>query len=319
MPTPSSKSGIFYALAAFGLWAIAPMYFKAMSFIPPTEILAHRIIWSCLIVFVLIIAMGKTGKVKAVFKSKKAVLYMAISTVLIGLNWGTFIWAIANNKLLSASLGYYINPLISIVLGMIFFKEKLDRVRKAAVALCVIAVLFEVINFGSLPWIALLLAMTFGFYGLVRKKVAVDSFTGMAVETVLLLPISLIYLFSIHTQTSNMFENPSLTNWLLFAAGPITMVPLMFFGAAANRVSLTTLGFFQYIGPSGMFILAVFLYDEPLAPAKLITFGLIWTALALLIFDSVRKLRKPEKLLNKDNTPPAFETNSESTKRTKTI
>ncbi|MBJ7555044.1 EamA family transporter RarD [Marinomonas spartinae] len=316
MPNSSSKSGVAYALAAFGIWAIAPMYFKVMSFVPPIEILAHRIIWSCLIVFVLIIAMGKTSKVKAVFASKQTIFFMAISTLLIGLNWGTFIWAIANNMLLSASLGYYINPLISILLGMIFFKEKLDRVRKAAVVLCFIAVTFEVIRFGSLPWIALLLALTFGFYGLVRKKVAVDSFTGMAVETVLLLPVALVYLFSIHTPTSNMLENTDLTNWLLFASGPVTMVPLMFFGAAANRVSLTTLGFFQYIGPSGMFILAVFLYHEPLAPAKLITFGLIWTALALLIFDSIRKLRKPEKLLNDE---PLLEQSPPTAKKTETI
>ncbi|MEL0635468.1 EamA family transporter RarD [Marinomonas sp. TI.3.20] len=291
----SSQSGIFYALTAFTLWAIAPVYFKFMSFIPTTEILAHRVIWSCLIVLILILAMRKADKLKQVFTSKKTLLAMLLSTVLIGINWGTFIWAIGSNQLLSASLGYYINPLISILLGMIFFKEKLDPVRKAAVVLCFAAVAFEVIKFGSLPWVALVLAITFGFYGLVRKKVAIDSFTGMAVETLLMLPVALVYMFTVHTSTSNMLENPSLTNWLLFAAGPITMIPLMCFAAAANRVSLVTLGFFQYIGPSGMFILAVFLYDEPLSPEKLTTFALIWSALALLIFDSIRQLRNTKR------------------------
>ncbi|WP_133010820.1 EamA family transporter RarD [Marinomonas flavescens] len=291
----SSQSGIFYALTAFTLWAIAPVYFKFMSFIPTTEILAHRVIWSCLIVLILILAMRKADKLKQVFTSKKTLLAMLLSTVLIGINWGTFIWAIGSNQLLSASLGYYINPLISILLGMIFFKEKLDPVRKAAVVLCFAAVAFEVIKFGSLPWVALVLAITFGFYGLVRKKVAIDSFTGMAVETLLMLPVALVYMFTVHTSTSNMLENPSLTNWLLFAAGPITMIPLMCFAAAANRVSLVTLGFFQYIGPSGMFILAVFLYDEPLSPEKLTTFALIWSALALLIFDSIRQLRNAKR------------------------
>jgi chloramphenicol-sensitive protein RarD len=288
----SSKSGIFYALTAFTLWAIAPIYFKEMSFVPAQEILAHRIIWSCLLVLVLIILLRYTKALKTVLRSRKTLFAMLISTVLIAFNWGTFIWAVQNNKMLSASLGYYINPLISILLGMIFFKEKLDIVRKAAVVLCFCAVVFEVIQFGSLPWVALSLAITFGFYGLVRKKVAVDSFTGMAIETAILLPFALAYLMLSDSPSANMFENSSTVNWLLFASGPITMVPLMCFAAAANRVSMVTLGFFQYIGPTGMFFLAVFLYDEPLSPEKLTTFVLIWSALAMLIVDSIRRIRK---------------------------
>ncbi|SHE88340.1 chloramphenicol-sensitive protein RarD [Marinomonas polaris DSM 16579] len=299
----SSKSGILYALTAFTLWAIAPIYFKEMSFIPAQEILAHRIIWSCLIVLVLIILLRYTSALKTVLRSPRTLSAMLISTVLIGFNWGIFIWAIQNNKILSASLGYYINPLISILLGVIFFKDKLDRVRKAAVVLCFCAVAFEVIQFGSLPWIALALAITFGFYGLVRKKVAVDSFTGMAIETAILLPFALAYLILSDSPSTNMFDNSSTVNWLLLASGPITMVPLMCFAAAANRVSLVTLGFFQYIGPTGMFILAVFLYDEPLSPEKLTTFVLIWSALAMLIVDSIRRLRKTKvaKLIDSDD------------------
>ncbi len=287
----SSRSGIIYALTAFTLWAIAPIYFKEMSFVPATEILAHRVIWSCILVFVLIIILRYSDALKTVLRSPKILMAMCISTTLIGLNWGAFIWAVQNDQMLSASLGYYINPLISILLGVIFFKEKLDRVRKAAVALCFCAVVFEVIQFGSLPWVALTLALTFGVYGLIRKKIAVDSFTGMAIETSIMLPFAIVYLVLIDSPTANMFANTSSTNWLLFAAGPITMVPLMCFAAAANRVSMVTLGFFQYIGPTGMFFLAVFLYDEPLSPEKLITFVLIWSALALLIFDSIRRLR----------------------------
>ena len=288
----SSKSGIFYALTAFTLWAIAPIYFKEMSFIPAQEILAHRIIWSCLLVMILIVLLRYTDALKVVLRSPKTLAAMLTSTALIAFNWGIFIWAIQNNKILSASLGYYINPLISILLGVMFFKDKLDRVKKAAVALCFCAVAFEVIQFGSLPWIALILATTFGFYGLVRKKVAVDSFTGMAIETAILLPFALVYLILSDSPSANMFENTSTVNWLLFASGPITMVPLMCFAAAANRVSLVTLGFFQYIGPTGMFILAVFLYGEPLSPEKLTTFVLIWSALAMLIVDSIRRIRK---------------------------
>ena len=290
----SSKSGIIYALTAFILWAIAPIYFKEMSFVPAQEVLAHRIIWSCMIVMVLIIVLRYGSALIKVLRSPKALLAMFVSTLLIGVNWGIFIWAVQSNMLLSASLGYYINPLISILLGMIFFQDKLDRTRKIAVGLCFCAVAFEVIQFGSLPWVALALALTFGIYGLVRKKVAVDSFTGMAIETALMLPFALAYLLMSDSPSANMFNNSSYVNWLLFAAGPITMVPLMCFAAAANRVSLVTLGFFQYIGPTGMFILAVFLYDEPLSPEKLITFTLIWSALAMLIIDSVRKIRKTQ-------------------------
>jgi chloramphenicol-sensitive protein RarD len=154
------------------------------------------------------------------------------------------------------------------------------------------AVVFELVQFGSLPWIALVLACSFAFYGLVRKKLGVDSFTGMALETGLLLPVAMGYLLFTTSPTSDLTANPAWTNLLLFAAGPITMVPLMCFAAAANRISLTALGFFQYIGPTGMFLLAVFVYDEPLSPEKLVTFGLIWTALAILTFDSLYKLRR---------------------------
>lgn len=287
----SSRSGSFYALSAFLLWAITPIYFKEMSFVPATEILSHRVIWSFLLVIALIFVLRYTKALTTVLRSPKTLLVMLISTILIALNWGTFIWAVQNNQMLSASLGYYINPLISILLGMIFFKDKLDRVRKAAVALCFCAVVFEVIQFGSLPWVALVLATSFGFYGLARKKVAVDSFTGMAIETAILLPFALFYLVLATSPTSNMLENSTSVNWMLIASGPITMVPLMCFAAATNRVSMVTIGFFQYIGPTGMFLLAVFLYNEPLSSEKLITFVLIWSALAMLIVDSIRRLR----------------------------
>ncbi|ETX12275.1 chloramphenical resistance permease RarD [Marinomonas ushuaiensis DSM 15871] len=288
---PSSRSGIFFALSAFLLWAITPIYFKEMSFVPATEILSHRIIWSFLIVIALILVLRYTKALTTVLRSPKTLLVMLVSTILIALNWGTFIWAVQNNQMLSASLGYYINPLISILLGVVFFKDKLDRVRKAAVVLCCCAVVFEVIQFGSLPWVALVLATSFGFYGLARKKVAVDSFTGMAVETAILLPFALFYLMFATSPTSNILENSATVNWLFIASGPITMVPLMCFAAATNRVSMVTIGFFQYIGPTGMFLLAVFLYNEPLSSDKLITFVLIWSALAMLIVDSIRRLR----------------------------
>ncbi|RUM52646.1 MAG: EamA family transporter RarD [Marinomonas sp.] len=288
----STKTGIFYGLTAYVWWAIAPIYFKAVSDIGALDILAHRVIWSCVIVVLLIAAMGKLSVLVNVLRSPKKLLALFVSTALIAANWGTFIYAVNSDQMLSASLGYYINPLVSIIIGMVFFQDKLDRPRKLAAALCVVAVVFEIVQFGRLPWITLVLAFSFGFYGLVRKKLAVDSFTGMALETGLMLPFAALQLLWSTDPQSNMFSNGMGLNILLFAAGPITMVPLMLFAAAANRVSLVTLGFFQYIAPSGIFLLAVFVYGETFTSDKLITFGLIWSALLILMLDSLRKLRK---------------------------
>lgn len=293
----TAKSGIVYGLSAYTIWAVAPMYFKSIDYVPPLDILSHRVLWSLLIVLVLIFALGKSKELFQAVRSPKTVLAMLLSSTLIGVNWGTFIWAINSNMLLSASLGYYINPLVNIVLGMMFFKDKLDRPKRWAALLCLAAVLFEIVQFGRLPWVALTLAMTFGLYGLVRKKVAVSSFTGMALETAMLMPFALIQLVWFGSEFSAMTNNDLSTNLLLIAAGPVTMVPLMFFAAAANRISLVTLGFFQYIGPSAMFLLAVFVYGEPFAPEKLITFGLIWAALVLLILSSLRQLKRAKKPL----------------------
>lgn len=292
----TTKTGLMYGITAYVWWAIAPIYFKAMSDIGALDILAHRVIWSFVIVVLLIAAMGKVSVLVGVLRSPKSLLALTASTILIGANWGTFIWAINSNQMLSASLGYYINPLVSIILGMVFFQDRLDRPRKIAAALCVAAVVFEVIQFGRLPWIALVLAFSFGLYGLVRKKLAVDSFTGMALETGLMLPLAVVQLSWFSQPQSNMFTNDVWSNLMLIAAGPMTMIPLMLFAAAANRVSLVTLGFFQYIGPSGIFLLAVFVYGETFTPAKFVTFGLIWAALAVLLVSSIRQMRKPTQL-----------------------
>lgn len=286
----ATRSGAFYALTAYILWSVAPIYFKIMNDVAAAELLSHRIIWSFLLTLGLIFLFRKRAALMTALKSSRTRWNLLASTVLIGFNWGLFIWAVQSNYMLSASLGYYINPLMNILLGMIFFKDRLDRVHTIAALLCVVAVAFELIQFGRLPWVALLLATSFALYGLVRKKIGVDSFTGMALETGLLLPVAAGYLLLTASPTSNLIENTWTVNLLLFAAGPVTMVPLMCFAAAANRISLTALGFFQYIAPSGMFLLAVFVYGETLSPGKLVTFGLIWAALLLLTLDSLHTL-----------------------------
>lgn len=287
-----TTNGAYFAVTAYFIWGVLPVYFKQLQSIPATEILSHRIIWSFLLTIIIILLLNKREALMIALRSKATRWALLLSTTLIGFNWGLYIWSVNSNHILDASLGYYINPLINILLGMLFFRERLDRVRAVATALCIFAVILEVVQFGRLPWIALLLASSFAIYGLVRKKLGVDSFSGMVMETGLMLPLAIGYLLWTTTPSSNLLDNDLWTNSLLLAAGPVTMIPLICFATAANRISLSSLGFFQYISPSCMFLLAVLVYDEPIQPEKMATFGLIWLALLILSVDSVRKYRQ---------------------------
>ncbi|NMT92790.1 EamA family transporter RarD, partial [Vibrio alginolyticus] len=212
--------------------------------------------------------------------------------VLIGGNWLIFIWAVNSNHMLDSSLGYYINPLINVLLGMVFLGERLRKLQWFAVVLAGCGVLVQLIVFGSVPIVAMALAMSFGFYGLLRKKVAVDAQTGLFVETLILLPAAAVYLlFIASSPTANMIENPWQLNTLLIAAGVVTTLPLLCFTGAATRLKLSTLGFFQYIGPSLMFLLAVLIYGETFTMDKAITFAFIWGALVVFSFDGLRNNR----------------------------
>ncbi|TXR54967.1 EamA family transporter RarD [Reinekea thalattae] len=286
-----TKDGISLALGAYGLWAVAPIYFKWVSDIDAIAILSHRVIWSFVLVMMLIFLLRRWQPVVQALANRRTRRGLILSTLLIGGNWGVFIWAVNNNHMLSASLGYYINPLFNILLGFLFFKDRLDPIKKMAAIMCLVAVSIEIYHFGELPWVALALAISFGLYGLIRKTIAVDSFVGMTIETGLLLPMSIGYLWLVPSATPAA-ETDAWLYLKLFLAGPITMAPLLCFAGAANRISLTALGFFQYIGPSGMFLLAIFVYGEPLSSEKLLTFVVIWSALALIIWDNIRKLRR---------------------------
>lgn len=289
---PIQKQGVYFAFSAYSLWALAPVYFKWVGHIPAVVILAHRVIWALIFTLLIIIFTHRWSTLTQTVKKPSTLAFLALSTCLIGINWGVFIWAVNENKMLSASLGYYINPLINIVLGMIFFAERLNHIKKIAAAMCTAAVFFEIVQFGQLPWIALCLAISFGLYGLIRKKLAIDSLVGMALETGLLFPVAIGYLLLSDHPSSAFFGEDRSSLAQLILAGPVTMVPLLFFAAAANRITLTALGFFQYIGPSGMFLLAIFAYGEPISSEKMVTFSIIWAALALLVFDSIRQLKR---------------------------
>lgn len=292
MQDKSVKSGVLLAIAAYGMWGFAPMYFKLLLTMPAAEILMHRIIWSMLVLVILIIASKQLGKVKTALRDNKVLRTLLLSGILLAGNWLLFIWAINNDHLLDASLGYYINPLLNVFLGRVFLGERLRSLQKVAVGLAVTGVLILIISFGQVPWIALLLAASFGIYGLLRKQVAVDSMPGLLIETAMMMPFAIAYWWFFASSSSDMFANSLGMNTVLICAGIVTTAPLLCFTAAARRLMYSTLGFFQYIGPSIMFVLAVFLYAEPLYAARVVTFVFVWLALALFSFDSYRAYRK---------------------------
>jgi chloramphenicol-sensitive protein RarD len=238
----------------------------------------------------MIIAMRKWSQLVAVFKQPKLIFHLSLSASFLAVNWFLFIWAVNNDHLLDASLGYYINPLFNVVLGMLFFQERLRRNQLIAVGLAFIGVLIQLIVLGTLPLISIILAATFGIYGLIRKKIAVNSFVGLFIESLLMLPLAIIYwCYFVNSGTSDMSLNTNTLNITLIMAGVVTTAHLLCFTAAAKRLTLSTLGFFQYLGPSIMFILATFYYQETLQTAELITFICIWSALAIYSLDSLKK------------------------------
>ncbi|ABM02569.1 RarD protein, DMT superfamily transporter [Psychromonas ingrahamii 37] len=286
-----TQLGIVYALSAYLLWGINPIFFKYLGFIPVYEILAHRVIWSVVFIAIVITFLGGWGKALSILKTPKNILFLTCTSLLISVNWSVFIWAINNGRMLEASLGYFINPLINVVLGLVFLNEALSRVKWIAVSLALIGVLIQVVQVGSLPWVSLVLPISFGFYGLLRKKIKIEALIGLFFETLLVLPVALYYLFFVaNGENVNMLNNNwSLNLWLMFT-GIATAMPLFFFAQAALRLKLSTLGFFQYLAPSMMFLMAVFIYGEVLSLARIITFIFIWAG--ILLFAGENKLKK---------------------------
>jgi len=292
----NERNGVINAISAYLLWGLAPIYFKLISTISSDEIMVHRIIWSSLLLLIVIVLSKKWQILVQTIKQPKVLAKLTLSASFLLVNWFLFIWAINNNHLLDASLGYFINPLFSVALGVLFLGERLRKMQKFAVALALIGVLIQLVALGSLPVISLALAGTFGIYGLLRKKMHLDSFVGLLIESSMMLPLALIYwLLFVDSSTANMLGNDISLNLLLMAAGIVTTAPLLCFTAAAKRLTLSTLGFFQYIGPSIMFVLATFYYQEALQTEKLFTFAAIWLALIIYSFDSLNARREKQK------------------------
>lgn len=283
------NTGYLYALLAFGLWGLTPIYFKYLAQVGAIDMVANRVLWSVLLLTLIISFMTKWHKVRLLISQPKHLFTLLLTTLLIASNWLVFIWAINADRMLETSLGYYINPLITVFLGYVFLQERHSRVTWLAVILASIGVLFQLLIVGYLPWVSLVLALTFGFYGLLHKRTPTDSLTSLFLETALLLPFALGYLIWLTGQGIGPATRAT-SEWLLLAlAGPITTAPLLFFSGAAKRLPLSVIGFFQYLSPSMLFVLAIFVYDEAFDPFKLITFIFIWSALAIFSWDSLRR------------------------------
>jgi len=293
MSTENFRKGVAYGIAAYGMWGLIPIYFKAVSVVPPLEVLAHRVVWSVVMLVPLLFLRGKWPEARRALASRRTMATLLLSTALLAINWYLFIWAIAHDRILEASLGYFINPLVNVVLGMVFLKERLSRPAAVAVALAGTGVVVQAVVIGSVPLIALGLALCFGLYGLLRKTAAVGAVVGLTVETSFMMPVAVGYLLWAR-QTGGLYlgtGDPTIDG-LLVMAGVVTAVPLLCFTSAARLLSLTTLGFLQYIAPSGQFLLAVLVYGEALTTAHIVTFGCIWAALAIFSTDQIRRSKR---------------------------
>lgn len=290
--TPENVKGVCFALLAFGAWGLNPFYFKAVAAIPVLELLAHRIIWAAPFLALLIYWAKSWPKVRRAVADPRILCILAATTTILAVNWFLFIYAINSAQILQSSLGYYINPLVNVALGVLVLGERLNRWRGIAILLAVAGVVNLAVTGDHFPWIAVTLAGTFGIYGLIRKVIPVASIEGLFIESCLLLPLALGYLAYLAVAGQSSFFNDGLrVDVLLVLAGPVTALPLIWFTSAARRLDYATIGFFQYIAPSLHFLLAIFIYDEPFGRPHLITFACIWTALAIFSADGVRRSR----------------------------
>ena len=294
-----TRHGIIAALMAYTMWGLFPIYFKIVSDVEALEMLAHRIVWSLPFGALIIWLRHQWPEVKRALSHKRTFGFLALSALVISVNWLTYIYAVQNEHIFQASLGYYINPLVNVVLGMVFLRERLRAPQILAVVLATVGVIYLTVYYGEFPWIALALAVSFGLYGLIRKIAPVGSLAGLTVETLLLSIPALVYLFYLDGQGAGHIFRVSLkVDLLLMGCALATAIPLLFFTLGARRLYLTTVGLLQYIAPSCMFLLAVFLFREPLVKAQVVTFIFIWTALAIYSTDSVRYYKRAEQNLS---------------------
>lgn len=284
------RRGLGYGVAAYLFWGFFPIYLKAVAAAPVLEVLGHRVVWAFVFLLALSASTAHLGTARAALTNRRVLALLAASTLLIAINWGVYIYSVLNGRMLESSLGYYINPLVNVLLGVWILGERLETPVKVATGLAALGVLSMAISLGHLPWISVTLAFSFGLYGLTRKLAPVGALSGLLIETLLLLPIAGGFLISRAASGGGAFLQTSRSlDVLLMLSGPATAVPLLCFASAARRLPLSTLGFLQYLSPTIQFLLAVFIYREPFDSARLGAFVLIWTAVLVFAVHSARR------------------------------
>ena len=293
MQAANPRRGYILGLSAYTIWGLFPIYFKAIAAVPAIEIIIHRVLWSALFGSIVLMFWKHPGWWRELRDNPKRLAVLALSGSLIAANWIVYVWAVNNGRMVEASLGYNINPLVNVLLGMVLLGERLRRLQWLAVGFAAAGVAQQVWQVGNLPWVSLVLPLTFGFYGLIRKKAPVAALPGLVVETWMLVPLALIWLAlnsgALSAQAE--FWTTSQAIWLA-AAGPVTLIPLVCFNAAARHLPYTTLGFLQYLAPTLVLLLAVLLYDEHMNASTIVTFACIWAGLAIYSIDAWLSLRR---------------------------
>ena len=296
-----TRRGLGYALAAYAMWGLFPLYWPLLEPTPAVQILAHRMLWSLVFVAAVLLFRHSWAFVAQLRKDPRRLGLLVLAALLVSVNWGIYIWGVNAGHVVEASLGYFINPLVSIALGVLVLRERLRRVQWVAVGVAAAAVVVITVDYGRLPWIALSLAFSFGGYGLAKKVVAMAALESLAIETAVMAPFALIFLVAVEIHGTGAFGHVALgTNLLLVTAGAVTAVPLLCFAAASRRVPLTVMGLLQYITPVLQFIVGVFIRHEPLPTSELIGFCLVWVALAVLGGSEVARWRNRQRAVTLD-------------------
>lgn len=292
MENEQQNAGIIYIISAYILWGFLPIYWKLVDHVPAGEILAHRVMWSFVLMIFIIFSTKNwshfIAECKSIITSKHKIIGIIFASVFISINWLTFIWAVTSEHVLQASLGYYINPLVSILLGVVILKERLSKGQVIALIIASLAVINLTFSFGVFPWVALILAFSFAIYGLLKKTVDVSAMFGLTIETMIVTPIAMIYLLIIPEGSFLADLTDLSTPLLLIGTGIATAIPLLLFAHGAKRIPLALLGFLQYVAPTIMLVIGIFIFKETFSNAHFISFGLIWMALIIYIMSSQR-------------------------------
>lgn len=290
---PREIGGLPLGVMAYVCWGFFPLYWPLLSPAGSLEVLAHRIVWSLAFVLVLIGATHRWGRFRAIARDRTMMLFLALASVAIALNWGGFIYGVTNGHVIETSLGYFINPLVTVLVGVVVLKERLRPVQWVAVGIGVLAVVVLTIDHGRLPWIALLVAFSFAAYGYLKKRAALGAFEGLGMETLILAPFALVFLVALQLRGDLTFGHAGTANALLLAGtGVVTAIPLLLFGAAATRLNLTTIGILQYLGPVLQFLLGLFVFHETMGTARWVGFVLVWTGLVVFTVDAIVHRRR---------------------------